>query len=156
MSDAPLTDGRHPAEVVTGMVAGVLALAETWTAWDGTPVPADDRVYTPHKAIRRVTDHLIDHLAELEARLAGVPTIPDAWHASAATTATDLAPFTTTDLDEARSRLTRLAQIFDVRLRTLAEAQLDRCDGDAWSPRQLAFHLEESAYYAASVGNLSR
>jgi uncharacterized protein YfiM (DUF2279 family) len=155
MSDTPLTDDRHPADVVTSMVDHVLTLAASWPAWDGTPVPAGDRLYTPHKAVRRVTDHLIDHLAELEARLAGIPTIPDAWHASATTTAADLAPFTTADLDEARSRLTRLAQIFDVRLRALTEAQLDRRDGDAWSPRQLAFHLEESTYYADSVGDLT-
>jgi hypothetical protein len=154
MADTPLTDDRHPAEVVTGMVNQVLALAGTWTAWDGVPVPAGDRLYTPHKAVRRVTDHLIDHLAEIEARVAGVPTIPDVWHASATTTAADLAAFTSADLDEARSRLTRLAQIFDVRLRALSDAQLDRRDGAAWSPRQIAFHLAESLYYAESVGRL--
>jgi hypothetical protein len=154
MSDTPLTDDRHPAEVVTGLIDQVLTLAATWTAWDGVPVPAGDRLYTPHKAIRRVTDHLIDHLAEIEARVAGVPTIPDAWHASATTTAADLAAFTAADLDEARSRLTRLAQIFDVRLRALSDAQLDRRDGSAWSPRQIAFHLTESLYYAESVGRL--
>ncbi|WP_433726498.1 hypothetical protein ACQP2Y_09640 [Actinoplanes sp. CA-051413] len=154
MSDTPLTDDRHPAEVVTGLVDQVLTLAATWTAWDGVPVPAGDRLYTPHKAIRRVADHLIDHLAEMEARVAGVPTIPDAWHASATTTAADLAAFTAADLDEARSRLTRLAQIFDVRLRALSDAQLDRRDGSAWSPRQIAFHLAESLYYAESVGRL--
>jgi hypothetical protein len=155
MSDTPLTDDRHPAEAVTTMVDRVLTLAESWTAWDGVPLPAGDRTYTPHKAIRRVTDHLIDHLAEIEARVAGVPTIPDAWHASATTTAADLATFTAADLDEARSRLTRLAQVFDLRLRALTEAQLDRRDGAAWSPRQIAFHLAESLYYAESVGDLS-
>jgi hypothetical protein len=138
------------------MVARVLALAETWTAWDGGPRRVDERIYTPHKAVRRVADHLLDHLAEIEARLAGVPTIPDAWHASASTTPADLAPFTPDDLDEARSRLTRLAQVFDVRLKALTEAELDRRAGDTWSPRQIAFHLEESLYYADAVGDLSR
>jgi hypothetical protein len=152
MSETPATDERHPADVVTGMVRQVLALAETWTRWDGRPLAADDRIYTPHKAIRRVTDHLIDHLAEIEARLAGVTTIPDRWHASAVTTPADLAPFTGDDLDEARSRLTRLAQIFEVRLRLLSNARLDQRDGDAWSVRQIAFHLEESLYYADAVG----
>jgi len=37
--------------------------------------------------------------------------LPGHWHASAITTAADLAPFTSEDLDEARSRLTRLAQV---------------------------------------------
>jgi len=154
MSDVPQTDDRHPADVVTAMVDQVLKLAETWTAWDGEPRPKDDRVYTPHKAIRRVADHLIDHVAQIEARLAGVPTIPDRWHASATTTPADLAPFTTDDLDEARSRLTRLAQLFNLRLRALTDEELDQHGVGAWSPRQIAFHLEESLYYANAVGNL--
>jgi hypothetical protein len=149
-----MSDERAPAEVVSAMVTRVLELAATWPRWDGEPIPADDRIYSPHKAIRRVADHLIDHLAEIEARLAGVPTIPDHWHASAITTPADLAPFTPEDLDEARSRLSRLSQIYTVRLDRLSDAELDRRDGDAWSFREIAFHLEESVYYAESVGRL--
>jgi hypothetical protein len=161
MSDTgPEVDDRHPAEVVTGMVDHVLSLAATWPVWDLRPVeiPVEGepaRVYTPHKAIRRVADHLIDHLAELEARLAGQPTEPDQWHASAITTTADLAAFTAEDLDEARSRLRRLALIWDVRLRSLTAEQLDQ-PGEAWTFRQLAFHVAESAFYADSVGTLPR
>lgn len=156
---APETDDRHPADVVAGMVDHVLNLAATWPRWDGRhiEVPAGDgpaRAYTPHKAIRRVADHMVDHLAEMEARLAGLPTEPDRWHASAITTPGDLAAFTTDDLDEARSRLRRLAIIWDVRLRSLSDQQLDERAGDAWTLRQLAFHLAESAFYADSVGKL--
>jgi hypothetical protein len=61
--ERPEVDGRDPADAVAQMVADVLRLAETWGAWDGHPLPIDDRVYTPHKAIRRVADHMIDHLA---------------------------------------------------------------------------------------------
>ncbi len=141
------------------MVDHVLRLAATWPRWDGKPVevPVDGepaRTYTPHKAIRRVADHLVDHLAELEARLAGRPTEPDHWHASAITTASDLAGFTADDLDEARSRLRRLALIWDVRLRSLSPERLDKREGDAWTLRQLAFHLEGSTFYADSVGTL--
>jgi hypothetical protein len=162
MSDpGPQVDDRHPADVVTGMVDHVLRMAATWPEWDGRPIeiPVDDeppRTYTPHKAIRRVADHLVDHLAELEARLAGRPTEPDHWHASAITTPADLAAFTTDDLDEARSRLRRLALIWDVRLRSLSEQQLNQRAGNAWTPRQLAFHVAESAFYADSVGVLPR
>jgi hypothetical protein len=154
VSDLPVTDDRDPADVVSGLISQVLDLAETWPRWDGKPRPAEDRIYTPHKAIRRVADHLVDHLAEIEARLAGVPTIPDHWHASAITTPADLAPFTPEDLDEARSRLTRLSQIFSVRLRPLPSTTLDHRDGDAWSIRQIAFHLEGSLFYAEAIGRL--
>ena len=142
------------------MVDHVLELAATWPNWDGTPieVPVEGeapRSYTPHKAIRRVTDHMVDHLAELEARVGGRPTEPDAWHGSSVTTAADLAPFTAEDLDEARSRLRRLAQIWDVRLRSLSDEQLDAAAGDAWTLRQVAFHVADSAFYADSVGVLT-
>jgi hypothetical protein len=141
------------------MVDYVLRVAETWPQWDGRPIeiPVEgepSRIYTPHKAIRRVADHLVDHLAEMEARLSGHPTEPDHWHASAITTAADLAAFTADDLDEAGSRLRRLALIWNVRLRSLSDQQLDQRAGDAWTMRQLAFHLAESAFYADAVGVL--
>lgn len=142
------------------MVNHVLELAVTWPHWDGKPFEVtvegeeDPRVYTPHKAVRRVADHLLDHLAELEARVGGQPTEPDAWHGSMVTTPADLAAFTVDDLDEARSRLTRLAQIWEVRLRSLSDERLNAPEGDAWTLRQVAFHVAESGFYADSVGVL--
>ncbi|WP_034487166.1 hypothetical protein [Actinomadura oligospora] len=156
MSDeVPVTDDRDPAEIVTGMVGHVLALAATWTVWDGRPFHTDGRVYTPHKAIRRVGDHLVDHLAELEARLVGRATVPDHWHASASTTPADLALFTQEDLDEAHSRLERLGLIWSARLGSLSQSELDDSPGTGWTFRQIAFHLAESAYYADAIGDLS-
>jgi hypothetical protein len=137
------------------MVDGVLALAETWTAWDGMPRAVDDRVYTPHKAIRRVADHLIDHLAQVEARLAGADSLPDRWHGSYSTTPADLAPFTPDDLDEARSRLDRLALLWVHRLGSITDEDMDRSAAGSWSVREIAFHLAESSYYAEAVGDLS-
>jgi hypothetical protein len=122
--------------------------------WDGRPLPADDRIYTPHKAIRRVADHLVDHLAEIEDRLAGRVPLADHWHASASTTPADLAPFTVEDLDEATSRLSRLSRIWADRLGALTQDQLDRSPGEGWTFRQIAFHLGGSVYYADSVGDL--
>jgi hypothetical protein len=84
--DVPTTDDQDPAELVEQSVAHALRLAQTWTAWDGQPRLVDERVYTPHKAIRRITDHHIDHLAELEARVAGQTPLVDQWHHSAITT----------------------------------------------------------------------
>jgi hypothetical protein len=153
---APITAEQTDdvAAPITDLVAHLLALAETWTAWDGTPFPVDDRVYTPHKAVRRTADHFLDHLAELEARLVGEPPQPDHWHASASTTEADLAPFTAEDLDEARSRLTRIAQIWRNRLSSLTPEQLDHSPGEGWTFRELAEHLAGSVYYADAVGPL--
>jgi hypothetical protein len=130
--DAPATDARHPADVVVAMVEHVLGLAATWTRWDGTPAVVQvegepPRTYTPHKAVRRVADHLLDHLA----------------------------PFTADDLDEARSRLQRLVRLWDLRLRTLPAARLDQADDGAWTLRQVAFHVAGSDFYADAVGDLS-
>lgn len=162
MSDpGPTVGERHPADVVTAMVDHVLELAATWTQWDGKPVQVHvdgepPRSYTPHKAIRRVTDHLLDHLAEIEARLAGRPTEPDGWHGSMVTTPADLATFSEDDFDEARSRLRRLSLIWEVRLRSLTDEQLGAPAGNAWTLLQVAFHVAESAFYADSVGSLPR
>ncbi|HEY4315546.1 MAG TPA: hypothetical protein VGO19_08595 [Actinomycetes bacterium] len=158
--DAPATDARHPADVVVAMVEHVLGLAATWTRWDGTPavVPVEGeppRTYTPHKAVRRVADHLLDHLAEVEARLAGQATEPDRWHGSMVTTPADLAPFTADDLDEAVSRLRRLAQLWELRLRSESAGRMDQAEDDAWTLRQVAFHVAGSDFYADAVGDLS-
>jgi hypothetical protein len=156
MDDRPRVDDRDPADAIQEMVSYVLKLAETWVAWDGTPFTIDDRVYTPHKAIRRVADHMIDHLAQLETHLAEVPPLPDEWHASSVTTPADFALFQPEDLDEARSRLSRLAQIWRIRLATVPAEKMDAAEGDAYTPREMAFHVVESTYYADALGPISR
>ena len=152
--ERPEVDDRDPADAVEEMVAQVLRLAETWGAWDGRPIPIDDRVYTPQKAIRRVADHLVDHLAQLEAHVAGLEPLPDRWRGSYITTPADLAPFGPDDLDEARCRLERLAQLWRIRLAAIPPAELDRADGDAYTPREMAFCAAGSTYYADAIGEL--
>src|SRR5207302_8996553 len=53
-------DKRHPEAIIPAGVQRTLELAATWLAWDGLPRLAEDgeRLYTPHKAIRRHVDHL--------------------------------------------------------------------------------------------------
>jgi hypothetical protein len=101
VADPPSSD-RNPGLIVATAVDSCLEIAESWLGWDGRPVHRGENVWTPHKALRRITDHLIDHLAEVEALLAGVPTIPDRWHGRAITLDSDWARFTEPDLDEAR------------------------------------------------------
>jgi hypothetical protein len=121
-------------------------------AWQ--PISVDDRVYTPHRAIR--PGHMIDHLAQLDAHLIDINSLPNEWHASAMTTPADLAPFRIEDLDEARSRLARLAQIWRVRLAAVPEGTLDSAEGDAYTPRETAFCVVGSAYYADAVGSIGQ
>lgn len=149
-------DGQHGIRSLgITMVEHVLALAATWSTWDGRPRAIDDRVYTPHKAIRRVADHMIDHLAQLEAHVAAQPSLPDEWHASAMTTPADLASFGPEDLDEARSRLRRLAQLWRIRLQAVPKEELDIATSDSYTPREMAFCAAGSAYYADAIGDLS-
>jgi hypothetical protein len=150
-----------PAGLVADAVETCLELAVTWYAWDGRPrvgAPTadlpDGTVFTPHKAVRRVADHLLDHLAEIEARLAGVESIPDTWHGRTITLATDWAPFTEADLNEARNRLRRLAQLYALRLGRLDPGQLDAPSGDAWTIREVVEHVARVTWYAEQVGRL--
>jgi hypothetical protein len=147
----------NPGTVVMAGVQRILELAQTWLAWDGSPYVAEDgaRIYTPNKAIRRHTDHLIDHLAEIEALLAGQQTEPDGWHASNVTLASDWASFTEADLNEAQQRLRRIAQTYLSRLALAGPQEWDIPRGSHWTLREIAEHVA-GAWYAEQVGDLSK
>ena len=147
---------NNPATAVVSAVEDCLAMAATWLGWDGTPCVSEDgdRVYTPHKAVRRIADHLVDHLAEVEALLAGVPTMPDEWHGSLLTFDTDWARFTEGDLGEARQRLRRLARTFELRLLAAGPDQWDVPRTPNWTLREIADHLTGVRWYAEQVGSL--
>jgi hypothetical protein len=145
----PHTDMRDPTTLVPVAVADVLARADGWLGWDGRPVLHEGNVWAPHKVLRRVTDHLLDHLAELECRLAKRATVPDQWHGRMATTDADFARFTEIDLDEATSRLTRIAACYQARLSTVADTDLDAVPDDGgWTLRQLLHHVAHVNVYA--------
>jgi hypothetical protein len=146
----------NPASALGPAVERVLALAATWLAWDGRPRLADDgvRAYTPQKAIRRTADHIVDHLAQVEALLAGVPGEEDRWHASAVTLDTDRAWFSEADLLEAQQRLRRLARTFELRYQAAGPGEWDAPRGEEWTLRQIAEHVAD-AWYADQVGDLS-
>jgi hypothetical protein len=79
-----VADDANPGQLVLDSVQRCLELAATWHAWDGRPIArtADGlpNTWTPHKALRRIADHLTDHLHEVEALLAGADPFPDEWH----------------------------------------------------------------------------
>jgi hypothetical protein len=150
------TPADDPGILVEHATARVLELARTWIGWDGAPRVSEDgdRIYTPHKVIRRYGDHLVDHLAEVEARLAGVPSRPDGWHGSLVTFESDWARFTEADLVEAVERLTRLSTTFSLRLRAAGPHEWDRPRGEHWTLRRVAEHVG-SPWYAEQFGPLS-
>jgi hypothetical protein len=149
--------GDDPVHLVEFGVAQTLELAATWLAWDGAPRVSEDgtRIYTPHKVIRRYADHLLDHLAEIEALLAGEKTEPDGWHASRVTLESDWARFTEADLNEATQRLCRLAHIYSIGLRTVGLAEWDRPREPNWTLRAIVEHVSGPAY-AQQLGDLKR
>ncbi|HET6213133.1 MAG TPA: hypothetical protein VFE14_09715 [Micromonosporaceae bacterium] len=153
-AEPPHTDDRDPTGLVPAAVAQVLDAAEAWLGWDGRPVYRDGNAWTPHKALRRVADHLLDHLCEIDCRLAGLPTVPDRWHGRMATVDGDFAHVTEIDLDEATSRLTRLAACYQARLSGLGVSVLDaRGENGEWTLREVVHHVCGVTYYAESVNS---
>jgi hypothetical protein len=150
-------DGENPATLVVAAADGCLDLATTWLAWDGRPVARlgeEPNVWTPHKALRRIADHLTDHLHEVEALLAGAEPVPDTWHGRSVTLDADWARFTETDLAEARSRVTRLARSYLLRYEVAGPEEWDVPRGPAWTLREIAEHVSGITYYAEQVGRL--
>jgi hypothetical protein len=154
--ERPDIDDRDPATLIPAAVTEVLDVAETWMGWDGSPVYREGNAWTPHKSLRRVTDHLLDHLAEIECRLAGRPTLPDHWHGRMVTTDADFARFTEIDLDEVTSRLTRLAACYQARVGSLDAETLDHRPDDAtWTIREVVHHVSNVTAYADLLGRLA-
>lgn len=151
----PRTDDRDPSTLVPAAVEEVLRLASSWLSWDGAPRYGDGNIWTPHKALRRVSDHLLDHLAEIDALSAGTASVPDTWLGRTVTLDSDWARFTEADLEEARSRLHRYAELYRLRLTGVPAEELDRPRDPAWSLRQIAHHVANVVYYARQVGDLT-
>lgn len=147
----------NPGEVVQAAVEDFLTLARTWLAWDGRPLLAEDgeRIYTPHKAIRRQIHHLVDHIAEIEAVLGDRPTRPDEWRGSFVTLATDWAVFTEADLNEAQQCLRRLGDLYVYRLAAAGPEEWDKPRDGHWTVREIAEHVG-SSWYGQQVGDLGK
>jgi len=109
---------------------------------DGLP-----NTWTPHKALRRIADHLLDHLHQVEALLAGATPLPDEWLGRTVTVDADWSRFTEPDYAEACSRLRRLGRWYVLRYETAG--------ADAWTLREIAEHEADVTYYADQVGALA-
>jgi hypothetical protein len=146
-----LADPSHPTpdEVVLQATENALALAASWIGWAGPAVMSLGNAWTPNKSLRRITDHLIDHITQIECRAAGEPTVPDPWRGRSVTLESDWARFTENDLDEATARIRRLAQMLALRLRAL-RAEWDAEAGEDWTLRAIAQHLADATEAYAS------
>ena len=122
-----------------------------------TPRTVDGKpnTWTPAKALRRITDHLIDHLHQVEALLAGAPAIPDTWHGRFVTLDSDWGRFTEADYDEACSRLRRLGRWYVLRYEAAGPDAWDAPRGGEWTLREIAEHVAGVRYYAEQVGPLA-
>jgi hypothetical protein len=148
----------NPGLLVAASVEDCLGFARTWHAWDGRPVAGTvdghPNTWTPHKALRRIADHLLDHLHQVEALLAGAEPLPDEWHGRRVTLDADWARFTEPDYDEACSRLRRLARWYVLRYEAAGAAAWDEPRAGAWTLREIAEHVAGVRYYAEQVGAL--
>ena len=155
--DVALRDPARPQpdELVLLATEEALARAETWIGWDSGAVLSHGTAWTPHKALRRIADHLVDHLCQIEARANSELAVTDEWHGRHVTLDTDWARFTETDLDEAAARIRRLAQVLGWRIRAL-EPEWDADAGREWTIRAIAEHIAEATAAYASRPRTTR
>ena len=120
------------------------------TTDDGPPAttPADARyTYTPRKVLRRVLDHALDHLNQIDQWKAwqrdGITPDPtDGWASSIVTLPEDLVPLTGADLDAWLWRIDQAIRLLAQRAAGLGEAQLDwRPPDGGWSLRRVIHHV---------------
>ena len=114
--------------------------------------------YTPRKALRRVLDHVLDHLNQIDQWLAwrrdGVtPTPTDGWAPSQVTLAEDRLPLAASDLDAWLWRIDQATRLFIQRVESLSNDELDWQPPDGgWPLRRVAHHVaRDEVFYAASL-----
>ena len=114
--------------------------------------------YTPRKVLRRVLDHALDHLNQIDQWLAWqrrgiVPTPTDGWVPSTVTLPDDRLPLAGADLDAWLWRIDQAARLVQQRAEELTHAELDWLPpGGGWPLRRVLHHLARSErLYAAAL-----
>lgn len=109
--------------------------------------------YTPRKILRRVLDHALDHLNQLEQWLMwqqhGIVPIPtDGWANSATTLEEDRLPLTSADLEAWLWRIDLVVELVAQRAEQLSLQQLDWTPpNEGWSLRYMLHHLASAEIY---------
>src|SRR5438034_8568336 len=113
--------------------------------------------YTPRKPLRRVLDHALDHLNQIDQwhrwrRDGLVPTPTDGWAPSTVTLPEDRLPLTPTDLDAWLWRIDQAMRLLTQRAAALGQDELDWQPPDGgWPLRRVLHHVARSELlYAAS------
>jgi DinB family protein len=114
--------------------------------------------YTPRKTLRRVLDHALDHLNQIDQWLAwqhrgAVPTPTDGWVPSTVTLPDDRLPLTPPDLDAWLWRVDQAARLVQQRAAARSEAELDwRPPDGGWPLRRVLHHVARWQWlYAGSL-----
>ena len=113
--------------------------------------------YTPRKPLRRVLDHALDHLNQIDQwqqwrRDGVVPTPTDGWVPSTVTLPEDRLPLTAADLDAWLWRIDQAMRLLVQRAAALGEEELDWLPPDGgWPLRRVLHHVARSeVLYAGS------
>jgi len=114
--------------------------------------------YTPRKILRRVLDHALDHINQIDQWLAWrnegiVPTPTDGWAPSTVRLPEDLLPLGQPDLDAWLWRIDQAASLLAQRAATLTKDELDWLPPDGgWPLRRVLHHVARSELlYSASL-----
>lgn len=156
-------------EVTSTMTAGLFARLTQKPATAGddarvrddtprAPAPVRHYTYTPRKVLRRVLDHALDHLNQIDQWLSwqhhGVTPIPtDGWASSIITLPEDRHSLSAADLDAWLWRIDQAARLLVQRAASLSDAELDWQPPDGgWPLRRVLHHVARSELlYAASL-----
>jgi len=112
--------------------------------------------YTPRTPLRRVLDHSLDHLNQIEQwgrgrRQGVVPTPTDGWVGSTVTLPEDRLPLTPSDLDAWLWRIDLAMRLMVERVRRLGDDELDWQPPDGgWTLRRVLHHVARSEVLYAS------
>ncbi len=118
-------------------------------------VADEEHSYTPRKILRRVLDHALDHLNQIEQWVIwqkhGIVPVPtDGWATSGETLPEDLHAISSTELQAWLWRIDLTIELVAGRARQLSAAQLDWIPPDGgWTLRQMLHHLASAETYYA-------
>jgi hypothetical protein len=114
-------------------------------------------IFTPRKVLRRVLDHALDHLNQLEQWLiwqrgGDRPAPTDGWIGSAETLPEDTLPLTERDLAGWLWRIDLAVEVLATRASQLSAEQLDWSPPNEWSLRKILHHTASGeVYYVDSL-----